>query len=112
MKRDGPKLPTAIHGLLGHKYHPLEKATTIADCLENQVTPSNLCNESHERRVEAGVHALLEYVDNSPPERVRPCDVRTKLIKILELREAYGIGVIPNKCLRHLPSRPLVHLTY
>jgi hypothetical protein len=28
------------------------------------------------------------------------------------LKKACGIDVIPNKCLRHLPRRPLVHLTH
>jgi hypothetical protein len=32
--RDGPRAPAAIHGPLGIKFHPLEKANTIADCLE------------------------------------------------------------------------------
>jgi hypothetical protein len=67
MKRDGPKAPTAIHGLLGLKYHPLEKANAIADCLENQFTPNDLCDENNKRRVEARVQALLESGDNSPP---------------------------------------------
>jgi hypothetical protein len=49
MKRDGPKAPTAIHGLLGLKYHPLEKANAIADCLENQFTPNDLCDENYEQ---------------------------------------------------------------
>jgi hypothetical protein len=37
--RDGPRAPTAIHGLLGIEYHPVDKANTIADCFENQFTP-------------------------------------------------------------------------
>jgi hypothetical protein len=28
--RDGPRAPTAIHGLLGLKYHPVAKANAIA----------------------------------------------------------------------------------
>jgi hypothetical protein len=111
MKRDGPKATTAIHGLLGLKYHPLEKAKAIADCLENQFTPNDLGDENHERRVEARVQALLESVDNSPPERIRPCDV-LKFMKTLKLRKACGIDGIPNECLRHLPRKPLVHLTH
>jgi hypothetical protein len=35
---DGPRAPTAIHGLLGLNYHPVDKANAIADCLENQFT--------------------------------------------------------------------------
>jgi hypothetical protein len=67
MKRDGPNAPTAIHGLLGLKYHSLERANAIAGCLENQFTPHDLCDENHEQRVEASFQALLESVDNSPP---------------------------------------------
>jgi hypothetical protein len=48
MKRDGPKAPTAVHGLLGLKYHPLENANAITDCLENQFRPNNLCDQNHE----------------------------------------------------------------
>jgi hypothetical protein len=40
--RDGPRAPTAIHGLLGLKYHPLDKANATADCLGNQFTPHEL----------------------------------------------------------------------
>jgi hypothetical protein len=111
MKRDGPRAPTAIHGLLGLKFHPLEKANATADCLENLFTPNDLCGENHERRVEAGVQALLESVDNNPPERVRPCDV-LKLIRTLKLRKACGIDDIPNECFRHLSRRPLVNVVH
>jgi hypothetical protein len=44
INRDVPRAPTAIHGLLGLKYHPLEKANAIADCLENQFTLHDLCD--------------------------------------------------------------------
>jgi hypothetical protein len=70
-----------------------------------------LGDENHERRLEARVQALLETVDDSPPERVRPCDVQ-KIIKTLKLKKACGIDGIPNEILRHLPRRPLVHLTH
>jgi hypothetical protein len=53
LKRDEPRAPTAIHCLLGLKFLSLEKANAIADCLENQFTPHDLCDENHERRVEA-----------------------------------------------------------
>jgi hypothetical protein len=81
MKRDGPKAPTGIHGLLGLKYHLLEKDNAISDGLKNQFTSNDLCDENHERRVQATVQGLLESVDNSPPERRRPCDV-LKFIKL------------------------------
>jgi hypothetical protein len=48
MKRGGPKSPTAVHGLLGLMYHPLEKANAIVDCLENQFTPHDLCMSQHD----------------------------------------------------------------
>jgi hypothetical protein len=74
LKRDGPRAPTAIHGLSGLKFHPSEKANAIVDYLENQFTHHDLCDENHERRVEAKIQALFEAVDNKPPERIRPCD--------------------------------------
>ena len=111
LKRDGPKAPPAIHGHTGLKFHPIDKANAIADCLENQFTPHDLCDEDHERRVEARVQALIETVDNNPPIRIRPREVQI-LIKSLKLRKACGMDGIPNECLRHLPRRPLVHLTH
>jgi hypothetical protein len=65
MKRDGLKSPAAIYGPLGLKRHPLEKAKAISDCLENLFTPHDMCDDNHERRVEAIVQALLEAVDNN-----------------------------------------------
>jgi hypothetical protein len=44
--RDGPRVPTAIHGPSGLKFHPVDKANAIADCLENQFTPHDLCDET------------------------------------------------------------------
>jgi hypothetical protein len=87
------------------------KPTQLLIAWKNQFTPHDLCDENHERRVEAGVQALLETVDKNPTQRIRPCDVQ-KLIKSLKLRKACGIDDIPNECLRHLPRRPLVHLTH
>jgi hypothetical protein len=101
----------AIHGSSDLKFHPLEKANAIADYLEYLFTPHDLCDENHERRVDARVQALLETVDDSPPERVRPCDVQ-KIIKALKLKKSCGIDGIPNECLRHIPRRPLVLLTH
>jgi hypothetical protein len=49
---DRPRAPTAIHGLIGLKYRPVYKANATVDCLENQLTPHDLCEENHERRVE------------------------------------------------------------
>jgi hypothetical protein len=68
VKREGPKTPTAIHGPFGHTFVPLEKPNAVSDCLENQFTPHDLCDENQKRRMEAKVQALLEVVDNNPPK--------------------------------------------
>jgi hypothetical protein len=85
-KRDGPREPTAIHGPLGPKFLPLEKTNEIADCLENQFMPHDLCDKNHERRVEARVQALLEAVDNNHHKKLRTCDLQ-KLINSPKLKE-------------------------
>jgi hypothetical protein len=72
IKRDGPKARTVIHGPLGLKYRPLEKATPIADYLENQLTTHDLYDENHKRRVKAKVEATCD----TPLERVRPCGIQ------------------------------------
>jgi hypothetical protein len=79
------KVSTAIHGLLGIKFYPLEEANAIADCLENQFTPHDLCDVNHEGKVEARVRALLEAVDKNPPVRIRPCNLQ-ELINYLKLK--------------------------
>jgi hypothetical protein len=61
--RDRTRTPTAIHDPLGIKFHLLEKANTIADCLENQFTPHDLCEENYKWQVEARVQDLLEAVE-------------------------------------------------
>jgi hypothetical protein len=71
LKRDGPRAPNTIHGPSGLKFHPYEKANAIADCWENQFIHRDLCDENHERRLEATVQALLEEVNNRHPERRR-----------------------------------------
>jgi hypothetical protein len=110
LKRHGPREPTAIRGPSGLKFHPSEKANAIADCLENQFT-HDLCDENHERRLEARVQTMLEAADSKPHERIRPCDLQ-KLLSFLKLRKSCGIDDIPNECLRQLPRQPLVHLTH
>jgi hypothetical protein len=106
--RDAPRAPTVFHGYSGLRFLPKIKLT---DCLENRFTHHDLCDEHHERRVEANVQALLETEDVTPSEKIRPCDLK-KLIDSLKLKKACGIDGIPNECLRHLPRRPLVHLTH
>jgi hypothetical protein len=73
--RVGPRAPTAIQGPSGPKFQPVDKANAIADCSEKQFTPRKLCDENHERQVEATVQALLLAVVNDPQEKVRPCDL-------------------------------------
>jgi hypothetical protein len=111
INRDGPRAPTAIHGNLGLKFHPMDRSNAIANCLENLFTPHDLCDENHQGCVESRIEALLEAEDNDPCEKIRPHDL-LKLISSLELRKARGIDEIPNEYLRHLPKRPLVHLTH
>jgi hypothetical protein len=110
LNRDEPRTPTAIHGPSDLKLHPSEKANAIADCLENQFTHHDLCDENHEWQVEARVQALLEAGDKLP-ERIRPYDLQ-KLINSLKLIKAWGIDGISNECLRHLPRKTLVYLTH
>jgi hypothetical protein len=100
-----------IHGASVLKFHPFEKANAIADCLEIQFTPHDLFDENHERRVEAKVQALLETVDKSPLQRIRPFDLQ-KVNKSLQLRKVSELDGLPNECLRHLPRRPLIHLIH
>jgi hypothetical protein len=50
-------------------------------------------------------------VSNNLLKKLRPCNI-WKLINSLKLRNACGINGIPNKCSRHLPRRPMVHLTH
>jgi hypothetical protein len=64
------------HSPLGIKFNPLEKANTIADCLEKQLTTHDMCEENYEWQVEARVQALLKAVDPGgggppPPPRAR-----------------------------------------
>jgi hypothetical protein len=47
----------------------------------------------------------------TPSERIRPCDLQ-KLLNSLKLKKVCAIDGIPNENLRHLPRRPLVHLTH
>jgi hypothetical protein len=71
----------------------------------------DLCDKEHERRVEARVQDLLEAVDNSPPERIRPCDLQ-KLINFLKLERPAKLMVFQTECFRRLPRQPLVHLKH
>jgi hypothetical protein len=76
MKGDRPKAPTAVHGPLGITYHPNEKANVIVDCLENQFTSHDPCDENHRRQVETRIQALLAFVGETPLGNVTPCGVQ------------------------------------
>jgi hypothetical protein len=95
INRDGSRAPTAIHSHLGIKFHPLEKANAIADCLEKKFTPHDLCEENHKRQVGAGVQDL-EAADIDLLKSTRPCDLQ-KLVNSLKLRKACEIDGIPNE---------------
>jgi hypothetical protein len=75
MKRDGRKAPTTVHGPLGITYHPNKEAKVIADCLENQFTSHDLCNETYGRQAETRVQALLPSEDCTPMGKVGPRDI-------------------------------------
>jgi hypothetical protein len=66
-RRGGPKAPTAIHSPSGPIFYPIDKANVIANYLENQFTPHELCDLDHERRVRAKVQAVRNTVDEAPP---------------------------------------------
>jgi hypothetical protein len=54
--------------LQGFTFLLLEKASVIADHLENQFTPHDMCEKNYEWQVEAHVQGLSEAMDNSPPK--------------------------------------------
>jgi hypothetical protein len=62
----------------------------IADCSENQFTLHDFV--WWKPYTMGGVQAVLEALDNTPLEQVRPCD-KQKLIKSLKLWKACGIMV-------------------
>jgi hypothetical protein len=66
LKRDGARAPIAIHGPSGLKFNSSEKASAIVDCLENQFTHHDLCDENHERRVKTRVQSLLDTIVYKP----------------------------------------------
>jgi hypothetical protein len=66
---------------LRRTYDPKVKANANEDCSENQFTSHNLSNESHERRVEIRVQALVASIDNTLLGKVRPSDICGVAIK-------------------------------
>jgi hypothetical protein len=61
--------------------------------------------------VKAEFEALLATVDEDIPVNFPPCDI-SKQIQSFKSGKACDFVGIPNECLRHLPSRLLVHLTH
>jgi hypothetical protein len=62
IKGDGPRVPTAIRSALCITYYPNEKTNATANCVENQFTSVDLCDENHERQVETRLQDLLASV--------------------------------------------------
>jgi hypothetical protein len=71
---------------LGLQFHTLDKANTISDCLENQFTPHDSCQENYERRVEARIKSPFEAIDDIP-ERISPYDLQKLINWNVELVE-------------------------
>jgi hypothetical protein len=111
MKRGGPKAPTTLLDPLGIIHHLNEKANAIMNCTEDQFTSHDLCEENHEGRVETRAQALLASAEDTMLGNIRPCDIH-KFVNSLKLRNACGLDGFPNKCLKHVPRIPLVHVTY
>lgn len=53
--------------VLGLTFHLLEKANVIAHCPENLFIPHDLCDNNHDRWVEARVEALFESIHKQSP---------------------------------------------
>jgi hypothetical protein len=74
--------PSAIRGPLGRIFYPIDKASIIADCLENQFRAHEsheLCDCDHRQRGEAQVEALLATVDEDTPVNILPCEVSKEI---------------------------------
>jgi hypothetical protein len=56
-------------------YHPKEKASVIADCLADEFTSHDTCDETQERQVETTGQVLLASVDGIALGKVKPCDI-------------------------------------
>jgi hypothetical protein len=91
MKRNGIKVPSTIHGLLGIIYYPNENV--IADYLGNRFTSHDLCDESHERHVDTGVQDLLASLDYDSLGKIRSYDIH-KLVSSLKLRKLVEMVIL------------------
>jgi hypothetical protein len=64
--------------------------------LENRFTHHNLCDEHHERWVEALVQDVLETEDKAPSESIRPYELK-RLIKSLRIKRPLGLMAFQTK---------------
>jgi hypothetical protein len=92
--------PNAIHGPSGLKFQPLESVNAIASWLENQFTPHDLCDESHEGRVEARVQSSARIYRQQPPWMNKVMWLTETKKKMLNLKNVCRINGIPSECLR------------
>jgi len=51
---------------IGLRHDPLEKVSAIADCLEKQFTPHDLCEETRSWRLEDRVETVREALNSNP----------------------------------------------
>lgn len=115
-KRNGLKVPPAIHGILSPIFHLIARTNIIADCLENHTTWlawswnhfDKLCDCDHKLQVARG-EAQLVAISEDVHVNFQPSNV-SKEIQSLKLKNARGFDVIPDECLWQLSRRPLVHL--
>jgi hypothetical protein len=109
MKRDGLKATPPLHGPLALTHHPKKKASVIADFKKTRSHFMTCVTKTMSDR--SKVQNMLASVGDTPLGKVTPCDMYN-LANPLKLRKTCGLDGIPNECLRHLPTKPLVHLTH
>jgi hypothetical protein len=56
-------------------FYPIDKASIIADCLDDQFRAHDFYNCDHRRHAEAKFEALLATVDEDATVNFRPCAV-------------------------------------
>jgi hypothetical protein len=77
----GIRIP--LHTRLRIKCYPKEKANVIVDCLEDQFSSHDLCDDNLEQYVGTRILALLASVDDSQLGKIKPCDIH-KLVNSLK----------------------------
>jgi hypothetical protein len=88
-KRGESKAPTEIRCPLGPIFYPIDKASIIADCLENQLRVHDLCYFDKRRHVDAEIKAPLATVDEDTSFNFRPHDI-SKEMQCLKLENVCG----------------------